>query len=285
MVAVPLTVEILVLLACIAAGGWDARRLRRRVPSIHVDDALRHAPHLYAAAVLLVIPLAGNVALRIEPDWLWQLPLWAQYHLSALHWGLALVAFAYLFAFITTLAHATHHPERHKLPVAGVLLVAVVLQAQHTYTRPIAPTLHHEVTPDGVILQTSGKSCVAASGANVVRLLGGDATEKQMAELYGTADGTSPAQVVYGMREIGIDCTPLELDPSGIEALHPPVMLFVDHPVQGYEAHATVFVGLHQDAAEIWDPLSGKELIPRRDLPRRWHGHGLACTRTPEARL
>ena len=277
MVALPLSVGVLLLVSAVALAALDARRVCRRFPAATVETVLQRTPYLWAVLPLVATPVIANVFFRFNDAALWNLPVCLQYHLSGIHWAVAGVSFAYLSAFAATVAYTTGHSERHKLPVAGIIVVGLVQYAQFVHTRPIAPRLTERISPDGVVLQTSGASCVPASAANIVRLLGGSATERQMAELLGSADGTSPAQVVYGLRPLGLQCELSRLEDADPSRLKPTTMLLVDHPATGYASHAVVYAAARADRFEILDPLLGKRLLTRDQLLARWHGHAIFC--------
>jgi hypothetical protein len=283
MVAVPPPANAALLLCAALLAICNARRTRRLQPDLTVDNALGHAPHVWVVLPLAALPVLGNVVFRWHEPLLWSLPVWLQYRLSGAHWAIAGATLAYVSAFAGTVAYATRHAERHKLVFVGVGFVAAVQLAQVWYTRPIAPLLGDKVV-DGVVLQTHGSSCGAASAANVVRLLGGRATEKQMAELLNIGDGTSPAQVVVGLREMGVECRLASLADREPDRLAPATMLFVGHPATGRSSHAVTYAGKRGSELEIWDPLVGKKLLTRDELLGIWDGHAVHCKATAEFR-
>ena len=160
-----------------------------------------------------------------------------------------------------------------------MLLVAAVQVAQWLYTRPVAPLLKHKQTSYGVILQSSGVSCAAASAANIARRHGRPATEKQMAAALGTTTlaGTSASQVIYGMRAVGFACRRVKVAGADPSRLKLPAMLFVDHPLVGPEGHAVALMALDQGQAEVWDPLWGRRLFSPAQLRHSWHGMAIEC--------
>jgi ABC-type bacteriocin/lantibiotic exporter with double-glycine peptidase domain len=101
-------------------------------------------------------------------------------------------------------------------------------------------------------------------------------TEKQMAKLFGTTvGGTSGAQVIYGMREIGFSCTKVEILDSNPEKLNSPAMLFIDNQFTGPESHAVAYMGFDKDKVEIFDPLEGRRFLSKIQLAKIWHGRGI----------
>jgi hypothetical protein len=200
--------------------------------------------------------------------------------------GGLLVLGAFVFTVGAMVSFRMRHRARWTVVSGGMVFLMAFHGAQWYYTRPVAPDLTHETTPDGVILQTSEVSCAAASGANIAQAFGLAKTEKEMAALFGTTKplGTSDAQIVYGMRTLGLVADRVTIpgaDPAQLASL---AMLFVDHPATGPESHAVAFMQFAKDHAEIWDPLVGKRFLTKRQLAEIWHGHAVLFT-MPGSRL
>ncbi len=272
---IPISINIAVIVLFALAGFLEARRLLAKNTGLKLEEVLKRARYLYVLIPLVLVPISANMLIKYRLGLFWHMPLWLQYIFMALNWGVVLAIFSFLFALALVVSIYTHHPERWKILIAALLLIIVVQTAQFLYTRPIAPQLGSLVTKDGVVLQTSGVSCAAASGANIARIFGLDKTEKEMAELYGTSIGTSAAQVIYGMRKLGFICTMRDIKDANPEMLHPPAMIFIDHPETGPESHAVVYAGFTGGKAEIWDPLIGKRFLPKSKLANIWHGRGI----------
>ncbi len=277
MLALPVWINVAVVIGSALAGVWDGRRLRRRNPGITVERVLGRAPYLYALAVTLAVMVGAHLVLDMRPDLSWHLPEWLQLYYTAIAWGTILAAFSFLFSLGLWFAFIDRHAERFKLAVASVLLLVAVHVAQWQFTRPIAGQLFEKISADGIILQSSDASCAAASGANIAHELGVETTERAMAERFGTtAMGTSAAQVIHGFAAIDITCVRREIDACGLNELAAPAMLFVDHPVIGPESHA-LFMRARAGEREVWDPLGGR--ISLESLCSRWRGRALACRR------
>jgi len=277
MVGVPLSLEILLLLASILAGVLEYRRSVARGTRLTLDRVVRQVPSLYIGVLLLLLGLLAIQIVNASSSLAWHLPLWWMYYDTVLLWGMFLALCAFVFSLAATVAFDTHSRERWKIAIVGALVLVAIHGVQWYYTRPVAPYLRHETTGDGVILQSSGESCAAATGANIAGAFGLQKTEREMAGLFGTTKffGTSPAQVVYGMRTLGLAAHRVQLpsaDPAQLTSL---AMLFVDHPATGPESHAVAFMGLTNGTAEIWDPLVGKRLLNKDQLARIWHGRGV----------
>ena len=280
MVGLPVWLNVLLVVGLAGLGVADARRLARRHDDLDMANVTRRAPYLYGVAGAVVLFLGALFSLQYFPRLWWKLPLLLEYVFTCLTWGSVLAIYSFLFGLAAAVAFHSKHRERHKLVLAGLLLVAVVQVAQWLYTRPAAPELTHKITEQGIILQTSGVSCAAASAANIARRLGLDATEKQMAEALGTTalGGTSASQVVYGMADLGFSCRRAKVALARLSTLKLPAMIFIDHPLTGPESHAAALMTAGPERVEVWDPLWGKRLWSRQELGQRWHGFAIECT-------
>ncbi len=274
MVGIPLWLNILLIIGFILVGSMECRRLFLKDANLDMKTVLRRAPYLYILIPLSLILLV--IANLNRPHLLWNLPLWLQFHYTALTWGGILAIFAFVFSLASAVALRTRHRERWKIVVAGILLVFVIQVIQWNYTRPIAPRLKDIVATSGTVMQTSNASCAAASGASITRTFGMQKTEKQMAKLFGTTvGGTSGAQVIYGMKKIGYSCNKVEVLDSNPEKLNAPAMIFIDNQFTGPESHAVAYMGLNKDKAEIFDPLEGRRFLSKNQLAKIWHGRGI----------
>jgi hypothetical protein len=278
MVGIPIYLNIILLILFVFTGFMESRRLFRRDPDLDMKTALKRAPYLYVLIPVSIILLV--VANINRPHLIWNLPLWLQYHYTALNWGAILAIFSFIFSLASAIAFRTGHRERWKLVIAGVLLIGVVQAMQWSYTRPIAPLLKDVFGSSGLVFQSYNSSCAAASGASIARTFGLEKTEKEMAELFGTTmGGTSGAQVIYGMRKIGFACNKVEILDCDPQKLQAPAMIFIDNQFTGPESHAAAYLGLDTGKAEIWDPLEGKRLLRKNELRKIWHGRGIEIRR------
>lgn len=274
MVGIPLWLNILLIIGFILVGSMECRRLFRKDANLDMKTVLKKAPYLYVLIPLSLILLV--VANLNRPRLIWNLPLWLQYHYTALTWGGILAIFTFLFSLASVVAMRAQHRERWKIVIAGTLLIFVIQVIQWNYTRPIAPRLKNSVATSGTVMQTSNASCAAASGASIARAFRMQKSEKQMAELFRTTvGGTSGAQVIYGMREIGFSCNKVKIIDSNPEKLKAPAMLFIDNQFTGPESHAVAYMGFKEDKAEIFDPLEGRRLLSKNELAKIWHGRGI----------
>lgn len=277
MVAVPIGINICILMLSISLGYIEGRRLVARLPELTLQTLLSQVRYLKIGLPLFMIALVAIQGTLFQPSVAWQLPLAIAYSQTAIAWAILQLVLTWVFSTVVTIAYLTHAPSRLGYIMMGTLVVIIIQSIQWGLTRPVAPHLTHVVTPDGVILQSSGESCAAATGANIVNALGLSATEPDMARLFGTArgQGTSAAQVIRDMRQLGIVTEKHSLAHGSPQGLPAPAMLFVDHPDVGPEAHAVAFMGMSQGQAEIWDPLVGQLFLSPASLQAIWPGRAL----------
>ena len=279
MVPFPLWLNLLLPLAFCGLGWLHASRLLRRWPDLSPTTVLKRAPALYAILVPpALLYVAQLLLIQTQPQLMWRLPLPLQYWFVSLMWGWVIALFSHLFALILILAFRSKHEQRKQLVVVALLGLAAVEVGQYQYTRPLAPLLGERATEEGVVLQTNDSSCAAASGANIARRFGLDATERGVAEaMRASIMGTAPAQVIYGMGRLGVICSRFELESWEIADIPTPSMLFVDQRAAGPEGHAVAYMGDRDGRAEIWDPLFDRLLMDREELGEIWHGRGIGC--------
>ena len=236
---------------------------------------MRKTRHLYLVFPLLLAFPFLNVYLARDPSLQWDMPDWLQLHWAALSWGIVSGLLAYVFGFCSIVALATGHRWRWGLVYFGVAVLAVIQAYAGWSSRPMLPSMGEtRISSDGVILQTTPYTCVPAAGANIAAILGVHTTEGKLVELFHTTrDGTFPAQVLRGMKELGISGRKVT-DYNGIRALRPPAMLFIFG-----DTHAVVYAGMSGGRAEIWNPSVGKALLPEWRLGQMWEGHALEFQR------
>lgn len=251
-------------------------RLRARYGKIKLETAHKHPGLLHIAGVFAVVFFVVLVVCG-KVRWIaWRMPLWLEFHSALIIWCTLTAIISLVFGLALAVVFAEGHRERWKLALVSVLTGVTLLAFQRSNHRLIHEELSDETTEDGVVLQTSGASCAAATGANILRWYGLDYTEKETAQIMGTTgSGTSPAQVIYGMRKIGFDGHKFEDLNCELSALPVPCMLFIDHKVTGPESHAVMFAGEREGLSEILDPLLGRRLVSRDEFIGFWHGRGI----------
>lgn len=265
-------VSIVLLAASVILGIAYARRLFRKGVDIESRTLSVNAGWILAGIAFFVAVNAAVFVCRAFPRTLWHLPLLVDYFFVPFVWTVNLICTGLLFSTVVSLAMF----RRHRLRVSLLLLAVVtVLAFEYIFremSRPVAAELGARVDDDGVIRQTSPFTCAAASCANIAQLFGGSFTEREMAhELRTSIRGTSPAQIVFGMRRLGFAAH--RLSSSGVEpdAITPPAVLLIDMP-QFSAGHAVAYVHRVGDKVEIWDSTRGKVLMTDTELKTVWHG-------------
>jgi hypothetical protein len=258
------------------AGLLSARRLFARHPDIQFDYAHKKAPSLF-----IVIAIAAVVALfpGIANGIYWSFPVWLRLFYLPLRFLVIIAAIAYISAFVATLAMSLRRRSVVAL-VAPLAPLAIVAFHWHL-AAPIAGSLTNIRLANGMIVQSSGESCAAASGANILNRLGGSFTEKRMAELMNTTrnNGTSIDNIVHGLVQAGGVCQLTVRAPDTLDEVKPPAMLFVDFPGLPSEGHAVAYMGRQNGLYEIWEPHSTIKKLGKAEVLKIWHGTAVECVK------
>ena len=96
--------------------------------------------------------------------------------------------------------------------------------------------------------------------------------------LYTTGAGTSPAQMVYGFRALGLEATKVQHADRDLAKVNPPAILLVDVGDEP-DAHVVAYMGRKGDLFEIWYPGSGRGGEPAL----RWCPSCTSTDRSPTA--
>ena len=146
-----------------AAALWYARALQRAGVELDSQDTLKRARLAVACVFALILTIGAGAVVGMSPDVAWSLPVEVEVHLLRAVWMVARVVMLLVFGSVIILALRIRHRERAKLVVAALAVLAAMESAFWRATRPIHEELARELTRDGVVLQTSGVSCAAAS--------------------------------------------------------------------------------------------------------------------------
>ncbi len=275
MTGIPLSINVIIVIASFLAGWLEGKRLYAKQSDKTIEYILKKSFHLYILITLVLILFLANIILQHHRHIMWGFPVWFNFYLSATIWGIILTIFSFIFSIILTLSFLALHKDRWKAVVCAIVFVSAIQSVQWIYTKPIAEKLYEKTTPGGIVLQSSGSSCAAASAANILKEFNIHKTEQEMAELFGTTltTGTSDAQIVYGMKKIGFKCRKVYIEDVDTEKLHTPAMLFIDYLED--EDHAIAILEHYKDGVEIIDPLIGKRKITREKFKKIWHGRAI----------
>lgn len=102
-------------------------------------------------------------------------------------------------------------------------------------------------------------------------MLGIRTTEAELARRFHTTkDGTLPAQVIAGLRQLGISGRKVSVPTADLTDVRAPAMLFLVS-----DGHAVAFAGITNGMAEILDPACGRRRMDPTSLRDVWQGHAL----------
>ena len=172
------------LVVGIFAGIFAARSVFRDKPTVTLETVHEERGSLtsigLAGLFVLMVPLGAQVSDRVCQLF----PLWIQRDAATFTWTLLTFAFGSLGSFAICLAALTSHSKRRRLSVALCLFVTAMVTAHWQLNSSIVDALGPRETSDGIVLQSTGSSCAAASVANIVRMVAGEnCTEEKAAGL------------------------------------------------------------------------------------------------------
>ncbi len=255
----PIYVDILLALFVAGLGAAYAHRLFRKGVRLNAPDAPRQAKGLVVAGLGFIFGNAVFLPLKEFPSVAWYLPILIEYYLTPLGWSIELSLMTFAIAGISMLSFLEHHRARWILIGMSLVFFICAESLFQNYARDVVPDMGNQrVSPDGLLLQTTGSTCAPTACANVARFFGKEIGEKEMAELLGTKEhGTSPAQIIHGMRKLGFACKKRHIRNNDLAQLHAPAILLVNWSNE-VDGHVVVYNGMKDGKAEIWDPVSGK---------------------------
>ncbi|MDG1895770.1 MAG: cysteine peptidase family C39 domain-containing protein [Fuerstiella sp.] len=207
-----------------------------------------------------------------------QLSIELQHSAEPIVWLLGIPMFGAFAGWFTSFAIVSRDPQAGFLFRAMALMSAVLLLTGVKANAEVAKTLWDRSTADGIVLQTSHFSCVAATVANAARLCGKDVSEKEAAQLMRTTrSGTNMAGVRYGLWQLKIEHQILSRSHNQISRINFPSVLFVDHPSAGHESHALLYRQPKGDMFELWEPMDGPLVMTEEQIVTFWYGRGVEC--------
>lgn len=264
--------------------GWlYSKPLYRRGVRLNERLRTRDLPLIPLALLLFIAVLASASLATRHPGWTWALPLWLDYYYRPIFWLMKLTFVTFPLSAIAFLAFLQRTPQWWLVLVVAVVTVIAVEAQMRVIHRPYLGEIKELYTPEGIVKQSNGATCAAASCANIARLFGLDVNEADMIRVLNTTwEGTSPAQMVYGLRSLGLGAQKTTSYECSIEDIRPPAVLLVD--VGGEpDAHAVAYVGVVDNGFEIWDPNVGRLVKSSGDLHDNWRGHAIEVS-SPEHR-
>ena len=271
---------LLVAFVSLALGAVYWLKLETKYPLITIETALQKAPLLYLLIPFSLVVLGIQVAVVVKPDLTWSWPVFFEYYHVELLLSAVLSSIGLLFGLGTCGAVRTKNKQWPALPFAFLILTSLLLGIEYDFTKPVASDLQDQ-QKDGIVLQSSPFSCAAASGANLARVYGQNSTESEVAKALGTTRfGTSPAQVVYGLKKLGFTCSKHVYSRTQLDQVTAPAVLFLPPQRGKSEGHAILLKGRSGDRFQIIDPLSGLLEWTTEIAATTWFGHTVECTPT-----
>ncbi|MBX3178448.1 MAG: hypothetical protein KF886_13895 [Candidatus Hydrogenedentes bacterium] len=261
-------------LAAAFVGRAYGRRLHARGFTLSAHISVNECPLIPLSLLLFVLLQVCASTLLRNPQIGWILPLPVEYYITPAMWALKLFFVVFAMASVAAVAVLQAYPRR-----AAILLftIAAALAVEGLNRWAVQPGLGQieERWRDGVIIQTNPSTCAAASAANIARQFGIEKTEAEMVDLLNTTwAGTSPAQIVYGLRSLGLMAEKVQHPDRDLSKVRAPAILLVDAGGEP-DAHAVAYMGRRGPLYEIWDPNPGRTILPLAAIQERWRGRAI----------
>ncbi len=88
------------------------------------------------------------------------------------------------------------------------------------------------------------------------------------------ANGPTPAQMLYGIRALGLGARKTESPAHRLGDVSPPAVLLVRLGPEP-DAHAVAYLGRDGDTYRIVDPVSGLQVHTQESFENRWDGRAI----------
>ena len=271
---IPIWLSLVAVAVASLLGFAYGKRLHARGFDIAARIRVSDCPLIPVALLLFVAVHVGTSTLLGKPQIAWPLPVFIEYHLTTALWVLKVAFVTFGMSSVTVAGFLQGHSSRWTLLIFSIAAVVTVEGLARQSARPNLGVIEARES-EGVILQTNPSTCAAASVANVARHFGIDTTEARMVELLHTTwAGTSPAQIVYGLRALGLEARKVQYLDRDLAKVNPPAVLLVD-VAEEPDAHAVAYMARKGDLFEIWDPSGGRRDDPLDTIQQRWRGRAI----------
>lgn len=278
MLLLPIWMSLASIVLAIGVGSRYGHRLHDRGVTLSGKLRLREAPLIPVCMLAFVALIVVSQAVMSRPSITWRLPLFVEYWLLPFLWALRLMLVTFAASAVTTIAMLGKSKYRFVLLFACTIVVLTVEGATRYASQPRLPELH-DWERDGVIIQSSGVTCAPAACANIARSLGVEKTEREMARALQTNWlGTSPSQMVYGMRSLGFSARRVVIPSCDVREVKPPAILSVDHGGQ-VGGHAVAYMGMEGEHCVIINPNAGRQILSVDMIKKSWRGHAIEISR------
>lgn len=152
------------------------------------------------------------------------------------------------------------------LPLAGVIGLSLLPYAKPMLS-PLDPAIVQDRWKDGACLQSTTSTCGPASLCTILRSLGVEATEAEVARAaHSYTGGTEAWYLARVAREKGVRAR-FEFANGDIEKAELPAIMGVR--IGGY-GHFIVVLGIKEGMVTFVDPLEGKHAMPIGDFRKRY---------------
>jgi predicted double-glycine peptidase len=223
------------------------------------------------AAVLFAILLAGPGFLYVfyyfhlfdKAEWFYNFRAMSYTELLAGGMG-------FLFGWTYPTMEPDTFGERALIP--GILFVLVFIPFMKPVLSPIDLDRLKSECPGDVCLQSSESSCGPASAATLLRNLGMQASERELArESFTYRGGTENWYLARALRNRGLNArvTVREVNTGSLRALSVAGVI-----LQGGEGHFVAVLSDDSETVTLVDPLSGKMMIKKSELAKRYRFTG-----------
>lgn len=274
MTQLPIWAVPIVVLFAFLAGRWYGSKLHTRGIKIGGSMRVSQIPLLPLAMLAFVVVLITHNVVLNTPRIGWYLPVVVEYYIQPFMWALQLLFVLFSLISVWTLAHLTQHRFAN-LFLMFLVVVGLTVEGLLRFHSAAHLTLRAPIIANGMIFQSTASTCAAASCANLVTRFGMQRSEAEMVELLNTTwQGTSPSQIVYGLRKLGLESEKVTVDPGRIDLVTPPAILLVDNGDQR-DGHAVALMTIQNGIAEIWDPSNGIRFFTPDAHESRWLGHAI----------
>ncbi|RBP47429.1 peptidase C39-like protein [Roseimicrobium gellanilyticum] len=234
--------------ACCWCGSWLARKFPGQW-------------WMAAPLMVLAIPCAvyGLYYARLwdEPIWLYQLRAVPGAELLAALGGLLVGWFHW------------HLPRRFAGSL-GFVSCFFLLWLSVPYLKQLISPLRkdqlHEKWKDGVCMQSTTSTCGPASAATLLKSMGIEVTEKELAtEAFTTSSGTENWYLNHALQRRGIDCSYVLRAPGSSDLLYPAI---AGVRLGARAGHFIAIIGETPEHYIVGEPLSGRRLLRKDRLDR-----------------
>lgn len=176
--------------------------------------------------------------------------------------------------FLTGFVYSFTEPESigEKLAIPAILFILVAIPFIKPVITPLDLTQLSDRCVDDVCLQSTPSTCGPASAANILKMLGQDTSEQQLAtESFSYRGGTENWYLSRALRKRGFD-TKVTIEFPLPSVLPAPSIAGV--VLGGGAGHFIAVMSQDGSDVTIVDPLKGKIVIPRVTLEKQYRFTG-----------